>query len=101
MVGAGIEVLVESGAGVASGFSDEDYRGAGAKVDARPETTHSDGDVVLKVQRPSAQEVDRVPERAVLVAYSLQARGEPWVADAWKRRRISALSLDLLPRIAR
>ena len=101
MVGAGIEVLVEAGAGVASGFSDADYRGAGAKVDARPETMLSDGDVVLKVQRPSAQELDRIPERAVLVAYSLQARGDAWVSEAWKRRRISALSLDLLPRIAR
>ena len=101
MVGAGIEVLVEAGAGVASGFSDADYRGAGAKVHARPETTLSDGDVVLKVQRPSAQELDRIPERAVLVAYSLQARGDAWVSEAWKRRRISALSLDLLPRIAR
>src|SRR6267143_648589 len=101
MVGAGIEVLVEAGAGVASGFSDADYRGAGAKVEARPETMLSDGDVVLKVQRPSAQELDRIPERAVLVAYSLQARGDAWVSEAWKRRRISALSLDLLPRIAR
>src|SRR6202171_2837769 len=101
MVGAGIDVLVEAGAGVTSGFSDADYRGAGAKVDARPETTLSDGDVVLRVQRPSAQELDRIPERAVLVAYSLQARGDAWVSEAWKRRRISALSLDLLPRIAR
>ena len=101
MVGAGIEVLVEAGAGVASGFSDADYRGAGAKVHARPETTLSDGDVVLRVQRPSAQELDRIPERAVLVAYSLQARGDAWVSEAWKRRRISAISLDLLPRIAR
>src|SRR6267154_6273605 len=101
MVGAGIEVLVEAGAGVASGFPDADYRGAGAKVDARPESTLSEGDVVLKVQRPSAQEVDRIPERAVLVAYSLQARGDAWVSEAWKGRRISALSLDLLPRIAR
>src|SRR5467141_4062171 len=101
MVGAGIEVLVEAGAGVASGFPDAEYRGAGAKVDARPESTLSDGDVVLKVQRPSAQEVDRIAERAVLVAYSLQARGDSWVPEAWKRRRISALSLDLLPRIAR
>ena len=101
MVGAGIEVVVEGGAGVASGFPDADYRGAGAKVDTRPESTLSDGDVVLKVQRPSAQEVDRIPERAVLVAYSLQARGDAWVSEAWKRRRISAISLDLLPRIAR
>src|SRR6267378_467890 len=101
MVGAGIEVVVEAGAGVASGFPDADYRGAGAKVDTRPASTLSEGDVVLKVQRPSAQELDRIPERAVLVAYSLQARGDAWVSEAWKRRRISAISLDLLPRIAR
>src|SRR5712664_2330877 len=101
MSGAGMEVFVEAGAGLASGFADAEYQRAGAQVVDRPEAGLGGEDVLLKVQRPSAQEVDRIPERAILVAYTLQARGDAAVSDAWKRRRVSALSLDLLPRIAR
>src|SRR6267143_1358614 len=101
MVAAGMEVFVEAGAGLASGFADADYGAAGAKVQASPGALLESGDVLLKVQRPSAQELDGIPERVAVVAYSLQSRGDVELAERLKRRRISALSLDLLPRIAR
>jgi len=101
MVAAGMQVTVETGAGSASGFSDAEYRAARAEVAERPETRLGAADVVLKVQRPSHAELDRVPQGAILIASSLQARGDSAFADAWRRRRISAISLDLLPRIAR
>src|SRR5437870_5764193 len=101
MVAAGMEVFVEAGAGLASGFADADYGTAGAKVQASPGALLESGDVLLKVQRPSAQELDGIPERVAVVAYSLQSRGDAELAERLKRRRISALSLDLLPRIAR
>ncbi len=95
MVAAGMEVFVQAGAGLASGLLDADYRAAGAKVEPDP----SGGQVILKVQRPSAQEVEQIPEGAALVAYSLQRDAR--LAEGLKRRRISGFSLDLLPRIAR
>src|SRR5437016_194935 len=101
MVAAGMEVFVEAGAGLASGFADADYGTAGAKVQASPGALLESGDVLLKVQRPSAQELDGIPERVAVVAYSLQSRGDAELTERLKRRRISALSLDLLPRIAR
>src|SRR5467141_443633 len=101
MVAAGIEVFVQEGAGVASGFADADYRAVGAKAETSPAAVLESGDVLLKVQRPSAQELDSIPESVAVVAYSLQSRGDAELAERLKRRRISALSLDLLPRIAR
>src|ERR1700694_3954180 len=68
MVAAGMEVFVQAGAGLTSGLLDADYQAAGAKVEPAP----SGGQVVLKVQRPSATEVEQVPEGAALVAYCLQ-----------------------------
>src|SRR5919204_648222 len=92
MVAAGIVVRVQAGAGVSSGFSDGDYRAAGATISG-----DADGaDVVLKVQRPADQELNAIPERAALIAYSLQSRGDASYLENLKRRRISALSLDLL-----
>ena len=100
MVKAGMQVFVEAGAGLASFFVDQEYAKAGATVAASQDALDGAG-VVLKVQRPAALEIDRVPERAALIAYSLQARGDAELREKLKRRRITALSLDLLPRIAR
>ncbi len=101
MVAAGMEVLVQTGAGLASGFRDADYQGAGAKIDDHPEILLAAGDVLLTVQRPSAEELERIPEGVALVAYSLQSRGDASFSAGLQRRRLTALSLDLLPRIAR
>jgi NAD(P) transhydrogenase subunit alpha len=95
MVAAGMEVFVQAGAGLASGLLDDDYRAAGAQVQPGP----SGGDVLLKVQPPSAQEVEQIPEGAALVAYGLQ--GVSGLTEGLARRRLSVFSLDLLPRIAR
>jgi len=97
----GLHLLVERGAGLESGFADAEYEKAGAKIVDRPEASLAAGDLVVRVQRPSEKELDRMPEGTIVVAYSLQARGEEWLLERWKRQRISALSLDLLPRIAR
>ena len=96
MAGAGMEVLVQPGAGLASGFSDAEYQAAHASIAAAVGAA----EMVLKVQRPTEEELDQLPERATLVAYSLRGGGAGF-AEKLKRRRISALSLDLLPRIAR
>src|SRR5260370_13554207 len=101
MVAAGMEVLVQTGAGLAAGFVDADYLAAGARVEPSPEALLESGDVLLKVQRPSEDELDRFPERGAVVAWSLQSRGNAEFSERLKRRRITALSLDLLPRIAR
>jgi proton-translocating NAD(P)+ transhydrogenase subunit alpha len=101
MVAAGMEVFVQPDAGLASGFPDAEYQSAGAKVVPSSETLLGSGDLLLKVQRPSEQELERIPERAAMVALSLQGRGDPEFTERLKRRRITAFSLDLLPRIAR
>ncbi len=101
MVAAGMEVVVETGAGEGAGFADGDYLAAGARVDRRPESSLGRGDALLTVQAPSGpEELGRLPEGAVLIASTLQRRGGDLLEEL-ARRRITAFSLDLLPRIAR
>jgi NAD(P) transhydrogenase subunit alpha len=99
MVKAGIEVCLESDAGIASGFQDGEYREAGARVEPSPDAALAGARVVLKVQKPRADEVDRFPEGCALIAYGL--RGATDLSEKLRFRRLTALSLDLLPRIAR
>jgi alanine dehydrogenase len=57
LVKAGHEVFVEAGAGVGSGFADEDYVKAGAKIVATHDETFRSADMIVKVKEPQPQEI--------------------------------------------
>jgi NAD(P) transhydrogenase subunit alpha len=88
-------VVVEPGAGVASGFSDEAYAEAGATIGAIDAA-----DVVFGVNAPSAEQLDGLREGTTLVCLISPALNPDLVADL-ARRRITALAMDAVPRISR
>ncbi|MDY0813989.1 Re/Si-specific NAD(P)(+) transhydrogenase subunit alpha [Kitasatospora purpeofusca] len=91
----GYEVVVESGAGAASGFTDEAYAAAGAGVgDAWA------ADVVLKVNAPSTAEVARLRDGATLIGLLSPAQ-RPDLLETLSARPVTALALDAVPRISR
>jgi len=95
LVKDGHEVVMEPGAGVAAGFTDAAYRAAGASLgDAWT------ADVVCKVQQPSAAETGKLRETATLVGL-LQAATSADLVRQLAQRRVTAFSLELLPRITR
>ena len=58
LTAAGLEILVETGAGVGSAIPDQAFADAGAKV-VSSDDLYAQSDVVLRVQKPSATEVGR------------------------------------------
>ena len=98
LVKASIQVTVESGAGESAFFSDAAYIDAGAVVtDA---ATAFAADAVLKVQPPTPDEVAQLRERSVLISF-LQPATSADAIGALAKRKVSAFSLDLVPRISR
>ena len=63
------EVLVESGAGLGSGLSDEEYARAGGEIVAGPESIWRRADLVVKVKEPQPQELARIRSGQVLFTY--------------------------------
>ncbi len=105
LVKAGFEVLVEAGAGAGALFADDEYTASGAAVVADVARLFGEADVVLKVQKPTARptgahEVDLMAEGAALIAF-LQSLLNPELVERLARKRISAFSMDAIPRIAR
>ena len=98
LVKATIQVMVEAGAGEPAFFSDAAYIDAGANVTDAP--TAFAADAVLKVQPPTADEVGRLREGSVLISF-LQPATNADVIGALAKRKVSAFSLDLVPRISR
>jgi len=98
LVKANLPVAVETGAGEAAFFSDAAYIDAGANVtDA---ATAFVSDAVLKVQPPTPDEVARLREGAVLISFLQPATNGDAIA-ALVKRKVTAFSLDLVPRISR
>ena len=53
---SGHQVMVQASAGEAIGFTDEDYRRAGATLEKAPETVFRDNELIVKVKEPQAAE---------------------------------------------
>src|ERR1700675_1451738 len=68
LIKKGIEVSVESGAGEGAGFPNEEYKEAGATMEAPPEALLASADVVVKVQPPTPEEIARTREGAALIS---------------------------------
>jgi NAD(P) transhydrogenase subunit alpha len=97
LTGAGLEVVVQAGAGDAAGFPDSAYREKGARVEAE---VFPQADVLLKVQPPTAAEIAALKEGATLVGF-LQPYTNAAGIKALAERRVTAFAMELMPRITR
>ena len=69
MVAAGHAVLVEKGAGMGSGFSDEQYTAVGANIAPDADATWSGADMIIKVKEPIEPEWKRMKKGQTLFTY--------------------------------
>jgi alanine dehydrogenase len=66
---AGHTVLVEKGAGVGSGFADEDYQSLGAEIIASADEIWAQANLIAKVKEPLAVEIPKIRPKQVLFTY--------------------------------
>src|SRR5688572_15872033 len=64
----GFDVVVQQGAGLAAGFRDDAYVGAGARIEADAKSTLDGATIVAKVQPPTVDEIALMPEGAILIS---------------------------------
>ncbi|HEY3085054.1 MAG TPA: Re/Si-specific NAD(P)(+) transhydrogenase subunit alpha [Candidatus Dormibacteraeota bacterium] len=100
LVGAGLEVSIEAGAGAAANFSDAQYEEAGATVATRAGSILLAADAVLKVQAPRESEISVLKKGAALISF-LQPATQGDIVKSLASHGITAFSLELLPRISR
>jgi len=93
---AGAEVLVEKGAGAKAALPDQAYVDAGAII-VSPTDLFAQSDVVVRVQRPDAEEL-RLLRRDQVVVGLLQPLIEPRLMQQLAEAGVTAISLDALPR---
>src|SRR2546428_6604838 len=65
----GHKVLVETGAGVGIGFSDDDYRAAGAEIAPDAKVVFAAADMIVKVKEPQPGEIAALRKGQILFTY--------------------------------
>jgi H+-translocating NAD(P) transhydrogenase subunit alpha len=92
----GVEVVVEAGAGEAALIPDSAFEEAGARVEQGP----VDGDVVVRVSTPPAQEIERLHAGTVLIGF-LQPLTSPAATRALAQAKVTAFAMEAIPRTTR
>ncbi len=97
----GCKVFIEKGAGDAAGFLDNSYLDAGAElVEKENNEVKKIVDIVLCVQSPNEEFLSKLKSGCFLIGL-LDPYGNKSLAEILKSQKISAISLELLPRISR
>lgn len=100
LVGLKAGVSVESGAGVRSGASDEDYAAAGAEVSDDRAALLASADVLAAVNRPEAEDLRRMRAGAVVLGF-LRPLDEPAALDPLASQGLTSFAMELVPRTTR
>jgi alanine dehydrogenase len=94
---SGHEVLVESGAGVGSGISDDEYRQAGAQVVTAAAEVWSRAAILVKVKEPLESEYPRMREGQLLFTY-LHLAPLPGLTRALLDRKVTGVAYETIAR---
>jgi NAD(P) transhydrogenase subunit alpha len=95
---AGLEVVIESGAGVSAQASDQEFKNAGAEVKSGDVLTGAD--VVLSVQPLTVAQMKTLKKGAITISF-LSPTGSVDSIDAAVAAGVTAFSLEMVPRISR
>lgn len=102
----GVDFLVESGAGIAAGFMDDQYEAAGATLRSDRAGIFAEADIIMQVQSFGANEVNGDDDLASvkagqLVAGMMDPLGGPAVSRKLAATGATAIAMELVPRISR
>jgi NAD(P) transhydrogenase subunit alpha len=100
LIGLGLKVIVEAGAGAHAYISDAEYEAAGATMAADMASTIDGADILLKVRAPAEDEIGLLKAGAIVVGL-LNPYNDGVLVDALAKRGVTAFAMEFLPRITR
>ncbi|MEM6618995.1 MAG: NAD(P)(+) transhydrogenase (Re/Si-specific) subunit alpha, partial [Pseudomonadota bacterium] len=96
----GYDCVIETGAGLAARFSDQDYADAGVEVVKSAAVLWKTADVVAKVRPPSDSEVKRMQKGQTVISFFYPGQNEKLLAAA-NKKGAHVIAMDMVPRISR
>jgi NAD(P) transhydrogenase subunit alpha len=100
LVKKGANVFIESGLGAALDISDEDYKKVGASIEKNRKKLMTSGDIILRLRKPDVKEIPSLKKGSIQISY-LDPFNEPTLLAALAKQKISAISIEMIPRSTR
>lgn len=100
LIGLGLTVAIETGAGTLSAISDDEFSAAGAEIMPDAKTALAGAGILFAVNAPDDSIRGLIAPGTLLIA-TLGAASDPSLAPALAAAKIDAVGLELLPRITR
>lgn len=97
LIKAGYQVQIEKDAGLSAGFTDEQYEKAGAKVYENGDQLYGNADIVLKVQKPSNDEIKKLRKGTLLISF-IYALHYPEIVKSCAENGIDLIAMEMVPR---
>jgi NAD(P) transhydrogenase subunit alpha len=97
LVQLGAEVQLESGLGLTCRYTDEDYKQAGAHIVGDRKALLQAADLVLRLRKPPAEEIEWLKPGCIHVSY-LDPFNEGELVEKLRAGGVSAVSLEMIPR---
>lgn len=97
LIKKGAEIEIQSGMGEGSGYDDEAYKKAGAKISFHRKQLLFEADVVLRLRKPSEEEISLLKPGAIHISY-LDPFNEKALIDRFVKAGVSAVSMEMIPR---
>ncbi|WFA07791.1 alanine dehydrogenase [Tissierella sp. Yu-01] len=89
----GHKVMIQTNAGVGSGFPDEEYINVGAIIIKTPDEVYKSADMIVKVKEPHNHEVDMMKEGQILLTY-LHLAAEPELTKKLMDKKIIGIAYE-------
>jgi len=100
LVKAGADVSIESGLGQTLRIIDDEYTKAGASVTPDRKALIQNADMILRIRKPAAEEVELMKPGCIYISL-LDPFNERELIEKFNVRKVSALSMEMIPRITR
>ena len=96
----GHSCFIQSGAGLAAGFSDKAYEEAGVTVVTEESQLWNDAEVVVKVRPPTETEIKLLSGNKTLISFFYPSQNAD-LLELTSARGAAAIAMDMVPRISR
>jgi H+-translocating NAD(P) transhydrogenase subunit alpha len=100
LIGLGLTVAVEAGAGLSAAISDEDFKAAGAEIAADAQAALQGAAILFAVQAPE-REIRALTARGTLLVCTMNTFADPELVPALAAAGIDGVAMEMLPRITR
>lgn len=100
LIRLGYSIVLESGAGKASGYNDSDYEAVDVTIAKTREDAFADANIVLYVNRPMSDEIALIKPETLVIGHCDPFFNQPLIEDMAKAK-LNTLSIEMIPRSTR